>query len=217
MRNAALIKKYLGRHFDEAGEPGRSLESFRRALTLDEKRLENAPEDHQVQNDLAIDLGGIGAAHWRRGETAEAIEAYRQSLAIRARIAAADPKNAFAQGRVAYIHHMLAKLFLSSGALRAAEDHVNTALATNEALIPIDRIYRAELAGSLQTLGEIERRKGRQLAACGAYGRAQRLFALVEDQRPGIRPADEQGRSGPRARALRGAMIHWPELLHLAA
>lgn len=60
-------------------------------------------------------------------------------------------------------------------------DHVNMALAANEALIRIDRIYRAELAGSLQTLAEIERRKGRQLAACGAYGRAQRLFALVED------------------------------------
>jgi hypothetical protein len=83
---------------------------------------------------------------------------------------------------VAYIHHMLAKLFVSSGALRDAEVQVNMALATNEALIRIDRIYRAELAGSLQTLAEIERRKGRPLAACDAYGRAQRLFALVEDR-----------------------------------
>jgi non-specific serine/threonine protein kinase/serine/threonine-protein kinase len=182
LRNAALIKKYLGRHFDEAGDAGKSLEYFRRALILDEKRLRGAPEDRQVQNDVAIDLGGIGEAYWRRGETAEAIDAYRQSLEIRARIAAADPKNAFAQGRVAYIHHMLAKLFVSSGALRAAEDHVNTAIATNEALIRSDRIYRAELAGSLQTLAEIEWRKGRPLAACGAYGRAQRLFALVEDR-----------------------------------
>lgn len=182
MRNAALIKKYLGRHFDEAGDAGKSLEHFRRALTLDEKRLGLAPEDRQVQNDLAIDLGGIGEAHWRRGETAEAIDAYRRSLEIRTRIAAADPKNVFAQGRVAYIHHMLAKLFVSSGALRDAEDHVNMALAANEALIRIDRIYRAELAGSLQTLAEIERRKERPLAACDAYGRAQRLFALVEDR-----------------------------------
>ena len=181
MRNAALTKKYLGRHFDEAGDDAKSLESFRRAHAIDQRRIQAEPDNGQIQNDLAIDLGGIGKAHWRRGESAEAIDAYQKSLEIRQRISDADPKNAVARGRVAFMHHMLAKLYLSADRVSPAAQHVAQALTINEALSRLDRIYRAEHAGTLHTLAEIERRKGRLQAACAGDERAKVIFALVAD------------------------------------
>ena len=97
MRKAGLTKKYLGRYFDEAGDVARSLEYFRRAYVLDQKRAAAEPGTRSIQNDLDIDLGGIGEAQWRRGEYVDAIDSYRQSLEMRERLSARS-RNAFARG-----------------------------------------------------------------------------------------------------------------------
>src|SRR5262245_60545765 len=102
---------------------GTAIEDHRAVMAVEERRHVNRADERQTLLDYAIDIGNIANVQLTRGEHAAAIDAYRRSLEIRERIAAADPKDVFAQGRVAFVHMKLATLYLRTGDLPRAREH----------------------------------------------------------------------------------------------
>ena len=179
IRNVALTEKYLGAYFDRAREFDKALEHYRRAHALDERRVRARPDDRQALIDLAIDIGAIAGALANRNRTSDAIAAYKQSLAIRERLAVSDPKDVYARGRVAFVQGQLAGLYILTGDLAVARQHAAAAAALAEPLIGVDDEYRAQYAMAVQRLGDVDWRAGKRREACRLYRRAVTHYRRV--------------------------------------
>jgi eukaryotic-like serine/threonine-protein kinase len=183
IRNAALGQKYLGSYYEVNRELDKALEHFRAALALDERRMQAQPSDRQAQLDYAIDVGNIANVQLNRGEYAAAIDAYKRSLDVRQRIADADPKDVYAQGRVSFVLMKLATLYARTDDIPRAHDHVSRAMALIEPLAAQGDSYGHQHFNTLRTLADVERLAGRRTEACHAYRRAQRM-GLDETRTP---------------------------------
>ena len=113
-RNVALCHKNLVAYFANR-DPDRSLRHALSAAQLDSERVAADPHSAQAKLDYAIDLSVLGDHYLLTGRYAEALPQYQKSLDLRRALAAADPRNAYASERLAYIlqqtgsTHVLAK------------------------------------------------------------------------------------------------------------
>jgi tetratricopeptide (TPR) repeat protein len=97
LRNTALAYKYaLGSDSLED-----RLRYARRALEIDQRRAEKLPGDQTINLDISFDWSSIGTTLTQLGRHQEAVDAYRNSLEIRRRLAQADPSNIRFQERLA--------------------------------------------------------------------------------------------------------------------
>jgi eukaryotic-like serine/threonine-protein kinase len=201
IRNAALTQKYLGAHFEQAGQWEKALQHHERAYALDERRVQADPADRSAQLDLAIDMSNIGYGFWKRREHDRAIEWYRHSLESRERLAADDPEDVYTRGRVAYVHERLARLYLETGRSRLARTHVREAIALGQPLAESDPLlYLAQLAEAQHTAGDIELREGRRTVACAAYAAAVRSFASAHEPHLAVQQIEARAEAERQAR-----------------
>jgi serine/threonine protein kinase len=202
-RNVALVHKYLGSIYTDAGETEQALAHHARARDLDEKRLAANPANRLTQIDVAMDLANAGRMLAAAGRGQEAIREYEQSLRIRQQLAASDPKDVFAPGRVAYVHVRLAYLYADAGDTGRSLEHARAAVAIDEPLSRIDANYRNELAEALMCLGEAERRSREEIAGCRHLRAASAIVTELEKRPLTTRRVEERRRSADR---LKGAL-----------
>ena len=67
------------------------------------------PDNAAWQRDLSVSLNKIGSAQFAKGDREEALQSYRDSLAIRERLARSDPGNAGRQRDLAWSYWRLAQ------------------------------------------------------------------------------------------------------------
>ena len=179
-RNVALVEKYLGGHYQGAGDLEAALRHHRRALELDRSRAEAAPQNRQAQLDLAIDLGNVAWIDDAAGRFAEAVESYEQSRDLRRRLSESDPKDDYARGRLAYVLDVLARSYSKLGRHLEALAHAREAVAIADARRSADTQNRSELVDYLSGLAQVERAAGRLEASCMDARRAQSLAAQTQ-------------------------------------
>jgi tetratricopeptide (TPR) repeat protein len=80
-----------------------------------EKLAHDNPAVSQFQNDLASSHNNIGTLHWQAGEFAQALESYRQALAIREKLANDNPAINEFRRDLAKIHFNIGALSVNSG------------------------------------------------------------------------------------------------------
>ena len=123
---------------------------------------------------VAIDLGQWGEYYEVKKDITKGIQYIRSSLAIRREIAAADPKDAWAQDKLAYSLNSLGDLQLNVSARDALASY-------REARSIAERLQtesaRAErLAGSISGVGDAYRKLGDVQRSCAAYAESMKLY-----------------------------------------
>jgi non-specific serine/threonine protein kinase/serine/threonine-protein kinase len=183
MRNVALVQKYLGTYHQVHQDYERALSHYERARVLDEQRLSQNPTDRITQLDVALDLSNVADIRWRRGERAAAA-LFERSLAMRQALADSDPKDEFAQSRVAYAREYLARIYRDLNELPRALEHGRAALQIHETIETKTRDSVLDVARLLSTLGDIESAMRRRDAACASYERSFMIYssAAIEDR-----------------------------------
>jgi eukaryotic-like serine/threonine-protein kinase len=176
-RNAALVDKYLGTQYQLRGDLTQALHHYQRALSLDEKRLAQAPSMRGTQLDVAIALGNVAGILWSQGSP-EAVPLFERSLSIRQALADSDPQDVFARSRVAFTHEVLARLLLQQRMLPRALEHAHRAIDLYE-FLEGNRMSNFEVGQALLTFGAIQAEVGNQVEACAAYGRSFAYFKEV--------------------------------------
>ena len=196
-RNAALVEKYLGGYFEEDHDYVTALGHHTRALALDERRAAAAPEDRQVQFDLAVDLSNVAYAHFMRKQYAEAIAVYQRSLVLRERLAATDPKDALSREKVAFVHRQLGAVMRDRGMVPEAIAHFSTAVGMYESVDRVSVNAQRNLAFCLVELGQLQARSDRAVG-CRTSVRAFDRYASLT----GADVEDTESRASIRLAAI---------------
>ena len=147
---------------------------LKRAEELDQASVRVAPNDPENKMALAIDLGQWGEYYAVKKDFAKGIQYTRSSLVIRREIAAADPKDAWAQHRLVYSLNSLGDLQLNFSALEALASY-------REAKSIAERLQtgslRSELfADSISRIGDAYRKLGDVQRSCAAYAESVKLY-----------------------------------------
>jgi eukaryotic-like serine/threonine-protein kinase len=179
-RNAALVAKYLGENYRQAGALDAALAQHLRAQQLDELRVAADPTNRQAQLDLAIDWASVGGIQREQGNLAEAALSLERSLAVRQALADTDPENDFVQGRLAHAHALVGAIYRDLGRIAEGLEHVRRALEVTEARRELDPQSRLLLAQYLVELGSMELEAGERLSGCARLRRASGVSAGVE-------------------------------------
>lgn len=130
MRDVALVAKYLASEYEVAGRIEEAEAETRRALDLDERRLESDPVNATVMFDVSNDLIGLSAHVQTRGDTDAARPLLLRALDLRRRMAAADPRDVLAPAKVGSVLWRLAHNELRAGAPAAARPWADEAVRT---------------------------------------------------------------------------------------
>jgi non-specific serine/threonine protein kinase/serine/threonine-protein kinase len=188
LRDVALAHRYwstISTVYTKTGWKGNTeteLLHLRRSLELDERRSAAYPSDAGARLDVSTDLSEIGHCFLGIGKAAEALQVYRRALAIRADLAAADPKNMLAHTRLGFAHLSV------GGALDALKDNAGALESFRRSIAifteytasnPSDELARIWLTAGYQGAGASEERLGRRSAACNAYRNARATVATV--------------------------------------
>ena len=185
-RNAALVNKYLGGFFERT-DLATARGHHQRALDLDQKRFDRAPDDRLVQFDLAIDLSNVAYIRWRLLELADAIALYTRSLAMREQLMVSDPKDSLSREKVAFTQHQLASVYRDQGEARSALDHYRLAIDGFNKTTSLSEQGREKRAASWAEVGALEAASGHGNESCEAFRRAFVLYQSlsVADRRAG--------------------------------
>jgi len=178
-RNVALVEKYVGAAFEHDRNYSAALAHHQRALELDRKRFERTPDNRIVQFDVAIDLSNLAYAEWQQHRLPEAIVLYSQSLDMRERLLASDPKDALSREKVPYIHRQLGSIYEEQRDAPRALSHYHLAIEGYQALKAKTAEGTIHTANSWMGIARLER--NRPEAACDAYRHAFDLFRITTE------------------------------------
>ena len=137
---------YLGRLYVIAGDLGRARQVF-------ETELKHLPQ--QAERDRSVLLDEIGAVQVTQGSLAAALQSCQAALAIRERLARADPGNSQWQRDLSVAHDRIGDVQRAQGSLAAALQSYQAALAIAERLARVDpgnSQWQRDLAVSLERL-----------------------------------------------------------------
>ena len=203
-RDAALAQKYLGGVYDSQSDYAAALPHHVQALILDQQRYDHAPSDRSAKLDVAIDLSNVAFAHWRQNALTDALALYRRSLTMREELLAADPKDAFARTKVAFVHRQLGGLLHALGNAVEAMDHLRQAVRHFQLAGLSLPEERAEAAAAWSEIAELEVEGGRAVAACEALGQAFQMYSATSDR---ARIASHGGLEDPLIEVARRASV----------
>jgi serine/threonine protein kinase/tetratricopeptide (TPR) repeat protein len=172
-RNAALAHKYIAGHLIGSADADGAVVHLKRAQELDEASVRAAPNNPENKMALAIDLGQWGEYYENR-DVAKGIQYTQASLAIRREIAAADPKDAWAQEKLAYSLSRLGDLQLNVSAREALASY-GEARSIAERL-QTESVRAERLAGSISGIGDAYRKLGDVRRSCAAYAESMKLY-----------------------------------------
>jgi serine/threonine protein kinase/tetratricopeptide (TPR) repeat protein len=176
-RNAAIAHKYIAGKLLSSNDPDGAFEHLKRAEELDESVVRAAPNDPEHKMDLAIDLSQWGEYYEHKNDVAKAIQYTRSSVAIRRELAAADPNNARAKDRLAYILTRLGDLQLNVSAREALSDY-KAARSIAEQL-QTESLRAERLANSISGIGNAYRKLGDVGRSCTAYAESMKLYGKI--------------------------------------
>jgi tetratricopeptide (TPR) repeat protein len=180
--NAALAHKNIAGRLMSTDDPDGAFVHLKRAEELDEAWVRVAPNDPTSKMALAIDLGQWGEYYEAKKDIAKGIQYTRASLVIRRELASADPKDAWAQEKLAYSLARLGSLQLNVSALEALASY-REARSTAEKL-QTESLRREELARSLSGIGDAYQKLGDVRRSCTAYAESMKLYREVLKSSP---------------------------------
>jgi tetratricopeptide (TPR) repeat protein len=166
-RSVALTEKYIAGDLLARAAADRAYEHLKRAGELDEERVKKSPNDPTAKLDWAIDLSQWGQYYELKTDFRKAIDFTQRSLGLRREIAATNPKDAWAQDRLAFILGRLGGLQMKTSP-RQALSTFKEALAVGGEM--------QERAVSFAGVGAAHRKLGNEIASCAAYGEATKLY-----------------------------------------
>jgi serine/threonine protein kinase/tetratricopeptide (TPR) repeat protein len=182
--------RVLGAHRSSMGEFGSALPPLVRARELDERRLARTPLDRRAQHNLAVDLMMLAGAlgHLPEPDLPRVRSVCVDALRLYEAMAAADPKNVFAQQGVGWVLAGLARVEAQLGRSAAAQALLDRA-GEIERLYPMQGAvgYRLASAEAWLALGEAWRASGDVRARCRAFAKSVAEFdAAVRDGDPAV-------------------------------
>jgi tetratricopeptide (TPR) repeat protein len=198
-RNVGLVCKYLGSLLDLTN-PAAARPHHARAFELDEKRLAQAPENRQVQFDVAISASNLASVSEILGDVEAASQLFSRSLGVRRRLADSDPNDVLARERLGYILGRVARFHAhrdprAARALALESIEVSTSVFEKTK----DRSAHNTLARGWLELARIEQRLTNRPGACAAFRRAATLYTTVAAPTPELAREVEHARAGADA------------------
>ena len=192
LRNAALAHKYIASRLLDSEDRDGAFAHLERAEQLDEACVRAAPNNPTHKMDLAIDMGQWGAYYAGKKDIAKGIQYTQESLAIRRELAAADPKDAWAQDRLAYSLTRLGDMQLNVSALEALASY-REARSIAERL-QMESMRKRGLGSSIFGMGRAYQELGDVRRSCAAYAEATKVYRGVSKPLPGdaIRAEDAE-------------------------
>jgi tetratricopeptide (TPR) repeat protein len=167
---------------------GLSAETVRKILETARATFEqlttSAPDDLALQRSRSVMLNEFGDTYLTLGNLDDALQAYRDSLAIAERLAAADRSNAEWQRDLSISYNKVGNVLVAQGKLEEALKAHRDSLAIVEPLAAADgrnTQLQRDLSVSYEKVGDVLRAQGRLDDALKAYrdglGIAERLAA----------------------------------------
>jgi len=135
-RTAALAHKYFAGQTpnnDAGRETSRT--HLRRALELDQRRVDAAPADREARLDLSFDFSELGTIASNAHRYDEALEAFTRASDIRAELARVDPTDTRLQDRLSFIERRRGNTLYQLGRLDEAQRAHERSLDIAEALL----------------------------------------------------------------------------------
>ena len=155
---------------------GMSVETVRKILETSratfEQLAKSAPDDLSLQRSRAVMLGNFGDTYLTLGDLEQALEAYRDGLAISERLAAADRSNTEWQRDVAVTYQKIADVLASRGELEEALKAYRDGLGIFERLAAADRSntrLQRDLSISYEHIGDVLMAQGKLDEALKIY------------------------------------------------
>ena len=170
--------------------PARNL-LVKRAMEYLDSLSREAGEDPALQSELATayqkmaDVQG-NPFYANLGDSAGALSSYRKALAIRERLATADPKNAKFHRDLATTYDSVGDMLWATGELAGALDHYRKSLEVRKALLKDSTEAEAshDLALSYERIGDTLAKKGDFNAALESHRDALAIREALSNQDP---------------------------------
>jgi eukaryotic-like serine/threonine-protein kinase len=162
-------------------------ESFRRALEIRARLVEDNPTVTQYRGSLADSYHRIGLVLARSGKMAEAMETLDRALEIRARLAEGNPAITDFRSSLAESHFIIGMMQAWAGhAAEAVESYhraheIRARLAADN---PAVTLYQSELARSFRGIGHFNLNAGRLAEASKDLAREKALYEKLIDRNP---------------------------------
>ena len=140
------------------------------------------------QRDLSVSFNKIGDVQVARGDLDAALRAYRDSLAIREKLAAQDPGNAGWQRDLSVSFNKIGDVQVARGDLDAALRAYRDSLAIPEKLAaqdPGNAGWQRDLSVSFKKIGDVQVARGDLDAALQAYRDSLAIREKLAAQDPG--------------------------------
>ena len=182
VRNAALAHKYVAGNLLAVGALDRAFPHLKRAQELDVTSIRATPGNPERKMALAIDLSQWSEYYHNKDDFPKAIEYTRASLKIRRELASADPKDNWAQDRLAYSLIQLGDLQLDVSARDALASYKQAKAVAEQLLTESLRTQR--LAISISGMGDAYRKLDDVQRSCAAYAESMNLFGKVLKSAP---------------------------------
>jgi tetratricopeptide (TPR) repeat protein len=172
-------------HLRNAGDGDGAERFFRKALTLAGKLAEENAAEPVYRERMAISHAGLGVISQRRGRTREAVDRFRQALAIRERLVAEFPgESAYRYNHVVLLNSLGVALRDLPGEAAASLNSHGQALALCHRLVtefPDAPQYRVQLVRGHYARGIVLRLTGRPAEAVQAYQQAVEAYRPYSD------------------------------------
>lgn len=119
-RNVALTSKNIGSVLQVRGRRDEALSYFKKALSLDRENALKHTSDQRAQLDLAFTIALVAGIHRGKNEIPQALEYYRESVAIREKAFAFDRSSVFAEQALGSGYQGIAQAYHIGGNLSEA-------------------------------------------------------------------------------------------------
>lgn len=189
-RNIGLVEKHIASVYFALGDYQRSLEYDRKAVALDEKRLNQRPQNPTAHMDLSFDLVELGWCLHELQQNQDADVAFARAIQLRRQVAAEDPNDFHARSELEAVLRIAGVAKCQAGDLPDATQLIQEAAATGSALHRHDPHNLDEaVSASLDyyELGEVLRKRAAEKptdkqdwqAALTSFQKSQTLVAQV--------------------------------------
>jgi non-specific serine/threonine protein kinase/serine/threonine-protein kinase len=187
LRTLASTAVTRAHSFEQAGRVAESLAWAREGLSLRERLLKGSLGRAASRNELATDVGRVGIALMRLGETSGALTFIERRVAIARELAAAAPANVTYRRALSTSRLQLAQALARNGDMAAALTEARVALDLRRAIAeqdPADRQAAIDLMFVHLELGQLLARGGNRPAAVEALKSAASSAQKLADADP---------------------------------
>jgi non-specific serine/threonine protein kinase/serine/threonine-protein kinase len=133
-RNIGLVEKHIASVYFALGDYPHSLEYDRQAVAVDEKRVEQQPQNPTARMDLSFDLVELGWCQHALQQDRDADAAFARAIQLRRQVAAEDPNDFHARSELESVLRIAGMADCQAGQVAQAIPLLEEAEATGTAL-----------------------------------------------------------------------------------